>query len=91
MPSPGKAHPQTAASSPAPGTEETYLANKSSDIFHRTDCKWIRLINRDHIVVFRSFAEALNNRFKPCRYCNPQSMPLSHMLRQEQTAYSAGI
>jgi len=70
----------------APESDETYWANKSSDIFHRAGCKWIRLINRDHIVAFGSFAEALNNRFKPCRYCNPQSMPLSHMLREEQRA-----
>ncbi|MEE4111590.1 MAG: Ada metal-binding domain-containing protein, partial [Desulfobacteraceae bacterium] len=53
---------------------QVYLANKNSDIFHRPGCKWIRLINQTNIVEFTSFAEALNNRFKPCRYCNPQHL-----------------
>ena len=50
------------------GDGRVYLANKNSDIFHRPECKWIRLINQSNIVEFTSFAEALNNRFKPCRY-----------------------
>ena len=63
-----------------------YLANKNSDIFHRPECKWIRLINQTNIVEFNSFAEALNNRFKPCRYCNPQHLSITHMLSQESAA-----
>jgi len=63
-----------------------YLANKNSDIFHRPECKWIRLINQTNIVEFNSFAEALNNRFKPCRYCNPQHLSITHMLSQEGAA-----
>ena len=65
------------------GTQDQYLANRSSDIFHRPDCKWIRLINKENIVMFGSFAEALNNRFKPCRYCNPQHMSITGILHQE--------
>jgi methylphosphotriester-DNA--protein-cysteine methyltransferase len=63
-----------------------YLANKNSDIFHRPECKWIRLINQTNIVEFNSFAEALNNRFKPCRYCNPQHLSITRMLSQEGAA-----
>jgi ethanolamine utilization protein EutP (predicted NTPase) len=63
-----------------------YLANKNSDIFHRPECKWIRLINQSNIVEFNSFAEALNNRFKPCRYCNPQHLSITRMLSQEGAA-----
>ncbi|HSO19181.1 MAG TPA: Ada metal-binding domain-containing protein, partial [Desulfosarcina sp.] len=63
-----------------------YLANKSSDIFHRPGCKWIRLINEAHIVEFDSFAEALNHRFKPCRYCNPQHITITGMLSRESAA-----
>jgi methylphosphotriester-DNA--protein-cysteine methyltransferase len=63
-----------------------YLANKNSDVFHRAECKWIRLINRSNIVEFNSFAEALNNRFKPCRYCNPQHLSITGMLQQERSA-----
>jgi len=63
-----------------------YLANKNSDIFHRPECKWIRLINQTNIMEFTSFAEALNNRFKPCRYCNPQHLSITRMLSQEGAA-----
>lgn len=63
-----------------------YLANKNSDIFHRPECKWIRLINQSNIVEFNSFAEALNNRFKPCRYCSPQHLSITRMLSQEGAA-----
>ena len=65
---------------------EIYLANKNSDIFHRTGCKWIRLINRANIVEFGSFAEALNHRFKPCRYCNPQHLSITGILSRERAA-----
>ncbi len=61
-----------------------YLANRNSDIFHRSGCKWIRLINKENIVMFGSFADALNNRFKPCRYCNPQHMSITGMLHHER-------
>jgi hypothetical protein len=64
----------------------TYLANKNSDIFHRPECKWIRLINRANIVEFSSFAEALNHRFKPCRYCNPQHLSITGILSRERAA-----
>ena len=63
-----------------------YLANKNSDIFHRPECKWIRLINRANIVEFGSFAEALNHRFKPCRYCNPQHFSITGILSRERAA-----
>jgi flagellar biosynthesis protein FlhF len=65
---------------------QVYLANKNSDIFHRPECKWIRLINKTNIVEFTSFAEALNNRFKPCRYCNPQHLSITRMLSEEGVA-----
>ena len=67
-------------------SDGAYLANKNSDIFHRPGCKWIRLINRENIVEFDSFAEALNNRFKPCRYCNPQHLSITGILSRERAA-----
>jgi hypothetical protein len=82
---PGR-NPDTATAASPPEPAGQYLANRSSDIFHRPQCKWIRLINEDNIVMFGSFAEALNNRFKPCRYCNPQHMSITGMLSQEKAA-----
>ncbi len=79
------ANPATARMTAAvPDSAGQYLANRNSDIFHRSGCKWIRLINKENIVMFSSFAEALNNRFKPCRYCNPQHMSITGMLHQER-------
>ena len=77
---PGFSHPPGTT----PDSAGQYLANRNSDIFHRSGCKWIRLINKENIVMFSSFADALNNRFKPCRYCNPQEMSITGMLHQEQ-------
>ncbi|MDJ0808646.1 MAG: Ada metal-binding domain-containing protein [Desulfobacterales bacterium] len=70
----------------ASDAEGQYLANRNSDIFHRAGCKWIRLINTENIRLFSSFADALNNRFKPCRYCNPQHLSITGMLHQERAA-----
>jgi flagellar biosynthesis protein FlhF len=80
---------RSAAAGPADCPAEAasiYLANKSSDIFHRPGCKWIRLINTANIVEFSSFAEALNHRFKPCRYCNPQHISIAGLLSKESAA-----
>ncbi len=80
----GETNPRPEESPTAAAAEGPYLANRSSDIFHRSGCKWIRLINKENIVMFGSFAEALNHRFKPCRYCNPQHMSITGILSQEQ-------
>lgn len=49
-----------------------YVANRSSDIFHQSDCRWIRFINEANVVEFDSYTDAVNHRFNPCRYCNPK-------------------
>jgi flagellar biosynthesis protein FlhF len=80
-----KENPAALRTSPSvTDAEGQYLANRNSDIFHRTGCKWIRLINKENIVMFRSFADALNHRFKPCRYCNPQHMSITGMIHHER-------
>jgi flagellar biosynthesis protein FlhF len=53
-----------------PSFEEGCLvANKNSDIFHRPECKSVKRINTDNIIVFNHFDEALDRHFKPCRMC----------------------
>jgi flagellar biosynthesis protein FlhF len=78
--------PRSSARAKRSTEASVYLANKSSDIFHRPGCKWIRLINQANIVEFDSFAEALNHRFKPCRYCNPQHISIAGLLSEESAA-----
>jgi len=79
-------HASTAESDREDQAGGIYLANKNSDIFHRPGCKWIRLINRSNIVELDSFGQALNHRFKPCRYCNPQHLSITGILSRERAA-----
>lgn len=61
------------AQADAADVDPGYVANRSSDVFHRTDCRWIRFINEANIVRFDTYADAVDHRFKPCRYCNPRA------------------
>ncbi len=48
-----------------------FVANKNSDVYHLTDCKWSRKIKSDNIIQFASSQEAEAQNFLPCRSCNP--------------------
>jgi len=53
-------------------TEQTYfLANKNSDVYHLTDCKWAKKIKSGNIINFSCAQEAEKQNFVPCRSCNP--------------------
>ncbi len=52
--------------------EQTYfVANKNSDVYHLTDCKWAKKIKSRNIIHFSGAQEAENQNFVPCRSCNP--------------------
>jgi flagellar biosynthesis protein FlhF len=57
-----------AISAPAP-----FVANRSSELYHRPDCKWVRKIKRDHLLSFASPAEAESRNFQACRNCSPDA------------------
>lgn len=46
-----------------------YVANRNSDIFHFHECKSVKRIHTDNMVVFKDSAEAMAQQFKPCRMC----------------------
>jgi hypothetical protein len=46
-----------------------YVANSSSDIFHFHECKSVKRINTDNMIVFKDAAEAMGQQYKPCRMC----------------------
>lgn len=50
-------------------SDNYYLANRNSDIFHLSDCKSVKRINTDNMIVFKDPAEAMGQNFKPCRMC----------------------
>ena len=52
--------------------EQTYfVANKNSDVYHLTDCKWAKKIKSGNIINFSGAQEAERKNFVPCRSCNP--------------------
>lgn len=51
------------------GKSNYYVANRNSDIFHFHDCKSVKRINTDNMIVFKNPAEAMGQQFKPCRMC----------------------
>lgn len=52
-----------------PVQQNYFVANRNSDIFHRPDCKSVKRINPDNILVFKNMGEAKAQNFKPCRMC----------------------
>jgi len=48
-----------------------FVANKNSDVYHCTDCKWSARIKSDNIIRFNSNGEAEAQNFLPCRSCRP--------------------
>jgi flagellar biosynthesis protein FlhF len=50
-----------------------FVANRSSELYHRPDCKWVRKIKRDHLLQFASPAEAESRNFQACRNCSPDA------------------
>ena len=54
-----------------PANRSVLVANKNSDVYHHTDCKWSGRIKPENIVQFASNQEAAAQNFLPCRSCNP--------------------
>ena len=54
-------------------SEDDYVANKNSDVFHRMDCKWTLKIKPKNMITFSSVQEAQKQHFVPCRDCRPTS------------------
>ena len=60
------------------GTRETksetipqFVANRNSDVYHRTNCKWAKRIKRGNTIKFADAREAEAQNFLPCRSCHP--------------------
>ena len=55
------------------------VANRSSDLYHRPDCKWVRKIKAENLVRFASTSEAEARHFIPCRNCSPDAPGVEDM------------
>lgn len=52
-----------------PASNQTYIGNLRSHIFHRTSCKYLPCPeNRRH---FDSRSDAIDADYRPCRRCRP--------------------
>ena len=64
------------AAAPANGRpvtiETRFVANKNSDVYHLSDCKWSSKIKPENIIQFTSDQEAEAQNYLPCRSCNPE-------------------
>lgn len=61
-----------------------YVANRNSDIFHFHNCKAVKRINTNNMVVFKDPVEAMGQKFKPCRMCCSELIvpkPLDRLVR----------
>jgi flagellar biosynthesis protein FlhF len=57
--------------SPALSNGHRFAANKNSDVFHCSDCKWTRKIKPKNLITFSTAETALTQEFVPCRDCRP--------------------
>ena len=49
----------------------TYVASKSSKIFHRSTCRYAKTISEKNNVTFAARENALHSGRRPCQTCNP--------------------
>ena len=71
--------------------QPNFVANKNSDVYHLTDCKWAKKIKSANIVKFSVAREAEAQNFLPCRSCNPdcgQQFPDHEAHTQKQQYFS---
>ena len=69
----------------------SFVANKNSDVYHATDCKWAKKIKPANMIKFSGAQEAEGQNFLPCRSCNPdfrQQSPGREPHPEKQQYYS---
>ena len=48
-----------------------FVGNRNSMKFHEADCRWVREMNPDNKVAFKSRAAAVKAGYVPCKVCRP--------------------
>jgi hypothetical protein len=51
--------------------EYSYVASKSSNIFHKPDCRWAQNISKENLITYKSREEAMKAGKRSCKTCNP--------------------
>ncbi|MGB2862454.1 MAG: Ada metal-binding domain-containing protein [Sedimentisphaerales bacterium] len=52
-------------------SEHKYVASKSSNVFHKSECRWGKNISAQNLVSYKSKDEAIKAGKRPCKTCNP--------------------
>jgi micrococcal nuclease len=52
-------------------SEHKYVASKSSNVFHKPECRWAKKISAQNLVTYKSKEEAIKAGKRPCKTCNP--------------------
>ncbi|MEN6333705.1 MAG: hypothetical protein ABFE01_05550 [Phycisphaerales bacterium] len=57
----------------AAGSESAYpfVASKSGNVFHRSDCRWAQNISGDNRIGYKTREEAIQAGKRPCKSCKP--------------------
>jgi flagellar biosynthesis protein FlhF len=93
LPGPSKPNRQKPFNREDIRTEQlNFVANKNSDVYHVTECKWAKKIKPANIVKFSGTREAETQNYLPCRSCNPDrgqqlSGGDSHSEKQQYYSY----
>lgn len=66
-----KPNPSTTTLDQTQQAKYTYVASKSSNIFHKPDCRWAGNISQENLVIYTSKDEAIKSGKRPCKTCNP--------------------
>jgi len=48
-----------------------FVCSKSSQVFHRPDCRWVQSIAADNLIGYKSRDEAVQAGKRPCKTCQP--------------------
>ena len=64
--------------------QPNFVANKNSDVYHLTGCKWAKKIKPANIIKFSDAHEAEDHNFLACRSCNPDRGQ-QHLGRESHT------
>jgi hypothetical protein len=48
-----------------------FVTSKTSDVFHKPDCRWAQKISADNLVKYESRNEAIEAGKRPCKWCKP--------------------
>lgn len=67
-----KAAPKKApAKKAAPATDDKFVGNSDSLVYHTLDCRYGKRISEQNKVFLKTKAAATKGGYKPCSYCNP--------------------